>query len=57
MINLDGEEIQAPEKVEEYKAPKISPFDFVNAIHYTKEPLIVDDWSEKQYNAFVSIKV
>ncbi|NBX49919.1 DNA polymerase [bacterium] len=32
---------------------KISPFDFVNAIHYTKENLIVDDWSEKQYNPFV----
>jgi uncharacterized protein YifN (PemK superfamily) len=36
-----------------YKAPAISPFDFINAIHYSKEKLIVDDWSEKQYNAFI----
>lgn len=39
--------------VEPYKAPAISPFDFINAIHYTKENLIVDDWSEKQYNPFL----
>ena len=37
----------------EYKAPSISPFDFINAIHYTKENLIVDDWSEKQYNPYI----
>jgi hypothetical protein len=52
MMNLDGEEIQE-EKIEEYKMPKIGPFDFVNAIHYSKEALIVDDWSEKQYNPFI----
>lgn len=40
-------------KVEPYKAPSISPFDFINAIHYTKDQLIVDDWSEKQYNPFI----
>lgn len=34
---------------ENYKQPAISPFDFINAINYTKENLIVDDWSEKQY--------
>lgn len=50
--NLDGELIK-DWIVEEYKMTKISPFDFVNAIHYTKENLIVDDWSEKQYNPFV----
>ena len=50
--NLDGELIK-DWIVEEYKMTKISPFDFVNAIHYTKENLIVDDWSEKQYNSFV----
>jgi hypothetical protein len=50
--NLDGEHIK-DWIVEDYKMTKISPFDFVNAIHYTKENLIVDDWSEKQYNAFV----
>jgi len=52
MMNLDGEEIQE-EIAEEYKIPKINPFDFVNAIHYTKESLIVDEWSEKQYNGFL----
>jgi hypothetical protein len=43
------EEIQ----VQPYKTPAISPFDFINAIHYSKENLIVDDWSEKQYNPFI----
>jgi hypothetical protein len=38
---------------EEYKSPTISPFDFVNAIHHSKENLIVDDWSEKQYNPYI----
>lgn len=45
-----------PEKeivVEPYKAPSISPFDFINAIQYSKENLIVDDWSEKQYNPYI----
>jgi hypothetical protein len=51
--NLDGEFIKDWVVEEEYKMPKINPFDFVNAIHYTKESLIVDDWSEKQYNSFI----
>lgn len=38
---------------EEYKTPSISPFDFVNSIHYDKKDLIVDDWSERQYNPFI----
>ena len=38
---------------ESYDAPKISPFDFINSIHYSKENLIVDDWSEKQYNPYI----
>lgn len=45
-----------PEKeivIEPYKAPSISPFDFINAIHYSKENLIVDDWTEKQYNSYI----
>jgi hypothetical protein len=42
------------ETVEEvYKKPQISPFDFANAINHSKESLIVDDWSEKQYNAWI----
>lgn len=41
-------------KVEEvYKQPSISPFDFINAINYTKDDLIVDDWSEKQYKPYI----
>jgi len=32
---------------------KMSPFDFLNAINLTKENLIVDDETEKQYNAFM----
>lgn len=31
----------------------MSPFDFINSINYTKENLIVDEWSEKQYNAYI----
>jgi hypothetical protein len=52
MKNALGYEVV--EKVEEvYKKPQISPFDFANAINHSKENLIVDDWSEKQYNAFI----
>lgn len=52
MTNALGYEVV--EKVEEvWKKPSISPFDFANAINYTKENLIVDDWSEKQYNPFI----
>lgn len=52
MMNLDGEEV-IEEVIEEYKSPKINPFDFVNAIQYSKEQLMVDDWSERQYNPFI----
>lgn len=38
---------------EEYKVPSISPFDFVNSIHHSKENLIVDEWSEKQYSQYI----
>lgn len=42
------------EKAEEtYKQPAISPFDFINSINYSKENLIVDDWSEKQYIPYI----
>lgn len=52
MKNALGYEVV--EKVEEvYKKPQISPFDFANAINHSKENLIVDEWSEKQYNAFI----
>jgi len=38
---------------EEYKLPSISPFDFVNSIHHSKEDLMIDEWAEKQYNPFI----
>lgn len=41
------------EAVEVYKPPSISLFDFLNSINYSKENLIVDDWSEKQYVPFL----
>lgn len=52
MVNLFGETI-SQEDPEEYKVPKINPFDFVEAIHSSKENLIIDEWSERQYNPFI----
>jgi len=51
-MNLFGTPVEKPAEVP-YKAPAISPFDFINAIHYSKDNLIVDDWSEKQYNPYI----
>ena len=51
-LDFFGEPIVKDESVP-YKAPSISPFDFINAIHHSKEKLIVDDWSEKQYNPYI----
>ena len=31
----------------------MSPFDYLNAINYTKENIIVDDITEKDYNPFM----
>lgn len=52
------EELGAPTESfdpDSYKEKKkaISPFDFANSINHSKDNLIVDDWSEKQYNAFI----
>lgn len=52
MTNLDGDDI-IEDVIEEYKLSKINPFDFVNAINNSKEPLMVDDWSERQYNPYI----
>ena len=52
MTLFDETPIEKP-KVEPYKAPAITPFEFINAITYSKEKLIVDDWSEKQYNSYI----
>jgi hypothetical protein len=40
-------------KEEVFKSPAISPFDFINAINFSKVDLIVDDWSEKQYVPYI----
>lgn len=39
--------------VSTFDPPSISPFDFVNSINYIKNDLMVDEWSEKQYNTYV----
>lgn len=46
---------QAPlvDKEPVYKPPSISPFDFINSINFSKEDLIVDEWSEKQYTPYI----
>ena len=46
--NVFGQE-EVKEIEVKYKEPSISPFDFINAINHSKEDLIVDDWSERQY--------
>jgi hypothetical protein len=51
-MSLFGEPEKKIEEVP-FKAHAISPFDFINAIHYSKDNLIVDDWSEKQYNPYI----
>ena len=35
------------------KLKKISPFDFANSINHTKEDLMVDERTEKEYNPFI----
>lgn len=40
------------EEVED-KRPKISPFDFVKDIQHAQKNLIVDEWTEKQYNPYI----
>src|SRR5674476_251511 len=47
--------IKTPKVVSEEKTkkPKIDLFAFVKAIQHSKEQLIVDDWSERQYNPFM----
>lgn len=35
------------------KVKKLSPFDFVNAIHTNDRTLITDEETEKQYNAYI----
>jgi len=44
---------EVDEKSFEVKTKKISPFDFANSINSTKENLIVDEATEKEYNPFI----
>ena len=44
---------EVDEKSFEVKRKKISPFDFANSINFTKENLIVDEATEKEYNPFI----
>lgn len=51
---FDDEVADKPEYVEEkHTEAKLSPFDWSKAICETKQNLMVDDWAEKQYNAFM----
>jgi hypothetical protein len=50
LLGIKEDPIEVEEK---YKKPTINPFDFVSAIQFSKEDLITDDWSEKQYNPFI----
>ena len=36
-----------------YEGDEMTPFDYIKAINYTKEQMIVDDISEKDYNPFI----
>lgn len=45
--------VEVDEKEFEHKLKKISPFDFANSINHTKEDLIVDERTEKEYNPFI----
>ena len=37
----------------QHKLKKLSPFDFANSINYSKENLIIDERTEKEYNPFI----
>lgn len=53
MKNALGFEVVEVQEEKPWKKPSISPFDFINAINFSKEDLMVDDWAEKQYNAWI----
>lgn len=53
VATLEGVIEVKEEKEEKTNLPAINPFDYVNAIHHTKDNLIVDEWSEKQYNPYI----
>lgn len=45
--------VEVDEKSFSEKVQRISPFDFANSINFTKENLIVDEATEKEYNPFI----
>jgi hypothetical protein len=45
--------VEVDEKSFSEKVKKISPFDFANSINFTKENLIVDEATEKEYSPFI----
>lgn len=49
--DIFGEVIE--EEIPEVKTTGISPFDYINSINFSKENLMVDDWSEKQYPPYI----
>lgn len=51
LLGMEAEPL--PEPVEEVKPKKLTPFDFLGAITYSKESLIVDDDTEKQYQPYI----
>ena len=53
MVNLEDGTVFVPDTTKPQKASKTSPFDFVNAITFSKEDLMVDEAQEKQYTPFV----
>jgi hypothetical protein len=50
--SLFDDDVVTPEEAEA-KAVKLGPFDFVNAINFTKAKLIVDEETENQYNPYI----
>ena len=38
---------------EKETAPSLSPFDYLNSINHSKQDIMVDEWSEKQYITFI----
>lgn len=53
LAELLGMDPTIPVLEDDAAAKKLSPFDFLNAINYSKEQLIVDDDTEKQYTPFI----
>jgi hypothetical protein len=53
LAELLGMDPTIPVLEEDAATKKLSPFDFLNAINYSKERLIVDAETEKQYTPFI----